>query len=554
MQTARRLYLYLLAGIGLGVLVSGVSLLLTTLFQALGLDAGEVLSGEQAVRERLTLATAMSAVALPVWLIHWFLAERGVRPGRPGADVERTSAVRGLYFALVLGGLLIAMFTSAGALVEYVVQWLVGSTPGFRDPAGDLGLLIAAAAGWGYHLRVRVRDWRIGPISGAGAWLPRAYLYVATFAGLFLLLFGIADLLSLVSRLVIGAPDPVFDSGQEWWSYPLATALARVLIGAAAWVGHWWYANRLWADSSERGALERPARLRFAYYVGVLVVATAAAIGYLGQGLSGVLDAAFGTLDNDERLVAELIATAMAAALFAIAWRIHAGWLRAAAAEPGGPGPATAERLVAYPTAIVGLAFGAVGIGRLLGQLFETLFGGGQVVLGGQVALEIVADFVPYGLLGMGVWLWQWSRVTRARSADPIGEGASTVRRAALLLVLAASVLAGVAALGTILYQLFGTLFGIDAQGDLGVPLGALVAAAAVAAYHGQLLRHDAGAREAVAAPTVAGVATPARPPELPLVLVAPAGTDPAELAGVRHTLEEHLPDGYRLRDDRRMS
>lgn len=554
MQTARRLYVYLLAGIGLGVLVSGVSLLLTTLLQALGLGGGEVIAGEQAVRERLTLATAMSAVALPVWLIHWFLAERGVRPGRPEADVERSSAVRGLYVALVLGGLLIAMFTSAGALIEYLVQRLVGDAPDFRDPAGDLGLLIAAAAAWGYHLRVRIRDWRIGSISGAGAWLPRAYLYVATFAGLLFLLLGIADLLSLASRLVIGTPDPGFESGQEWWSYPLATALSRVLVGGAAWMGHWWYANGLWADPSERGAIERPARLRFAYHVAVLVVAAAAAIGYLGQGLSGVLDGAFGTLDSDNRVLAELIATLLAAALFAIAWRIHAGWLRAAAAEPGGPGHAVGERLAAYPTAIVGLAFGAVGIGRLLGQLFETLFGRGQVVLGGQVALEVVADFVPYALLGTGVWLWQWSRVTRARQTDPIGEGASTVRRGALLIVLAASVLAGVAALGAILYQLFGALFGIDAQGGLGVPLGALIAAVAVAAYHGQLLRHDAAAREAVAATTTADAPASAHSPELPLVLVAPAGTDVAELSRVRRALEEQLPDGYRLRDDRQMS
>jgi hypothetical protein len=554
MQTARRLYLYLLSGIGLGVLVSGVSLLLTTLFQALGLGGGDVLSGGQAVRERLTLATAMSAVAVPVWLIHWFLAERGVRPGRPEADVERSSAMRGLYFALVLGGLLIAMFASAGALVEHVVLSLVGDAPDFRDPAGDLGLLIAAASAWGYHVGVRIRDWRIGSISDAGAWLPRAYLYAATFVGLFFLLFGIADLLSLVSRLVVGAPDPVFDSGQAWWSYPLATALSRVLIGAAAWSGHWWYANRLWADPSERGAIERQARPRFAYYVAVLVVSAAAAIGYLGQGLSGVLDAAFGTLDNDNRVIAELIATLLAAALFAIAWRVHAGWLRVAAAEPGGPGHATGERLVSYPTAIVGLAFGAVGIGRLLGQLFDTLFGGGQVVVGGQVALEVLADFVPYALLGTGVWLWQWSRVTRARRADPIGEGASTVRRAELLIVLAASVLAGVAALGSILYQLFGTLFGIDAQGDLGVPLGALIAAVAVAAYHGQLLRHDIAARDAVAGPTTADAPTAAPSPELPLVLVAPAGTDVAELDRVRRAMEEQLPDGYRLRDDRRMS
>jgi hypothetical protein len=460
--------------------------------------------------------------------------------------------MRGLYFALVLGGLLIAMFTSASALVEYVVLAIAGSEPEFRDPAGDLGLLIVAASAWGYHLGVRIRDWRNGGISGAGAWLPRAYLYLATFAGLVFLLFGVADLLGLVSRLVVGAPDPVFESGQEWWSYPLATALSRISIGGAAWIGHWWYANRLWADVSERGTIERPASLRFVYFVAVLIVAAAASIGFLGQGLSGVLDAAFGTLDAGSRMIAELIAALLAATLFALAWWIHAGWLRAAAAEPGGPDSAAGERLVAYPTAIVGLAFGAVGIGRLLGQLIEALFGGGQVVIGGELARDIVADFVPFALLGIGVWLWQWSRVTRARRIDPAGEGASTVRRAALLLVLAAAVLAGVAALGTILYQLFGALFGIDAQGDSGVPLGALITAVAVAAYHGQLLRHDAALRESV--PAISGEPPPADRPELALRLVAPRGTDPAELARIRRALEADLPDGYRLDDDRRMS
>jgi hypothetical protein len=37
-------------------------------------------------------------------------------------------------------------------------------------------------------------------------------------------------------------------------------------------------------------------------------------------------------------------------------------------------------------------------------------------------------------------------------------------------------------------------------------------------------------------------------------VLVAPAGTDVAALGRVRRAMEEQLPDGYRLRDDRRMS
>src|ERR687897_295522 len=206
MQTARRLYVYLLSGIGLGVLVTGVSLLLTTLLEAIGLDGDSVMSGEQATRERLTLATAMTAVALPVWLIHWFVAQRSVQPGRAGADVERSSAVRGLYFALVLGGLLLAAFLSLGSLIEGIVLRISGEDA-FIGPAGQVGLIVAAGAAWGYHLAVRLGDWRRGPVKGAAAWLPRAYLYGATFIGLIVLLFGLSDLFALVTRLLANSPD-----------------------------------------------------------------------------------------------------------------------------------------------------------------------------------------------------------------------------------------------------------------------------------------------------------------------------------------------------------
>ena len=75
-----------------------------------------------------------------------------------------------------------------------------------------------------------------------------------------------------------------------------------------------------------------------------------------------------------------------------------------------------------------------------------------------------------------------------------------------------------------------------------------------MAAYHGQLLRGDNAAREAVGPPVIAGPTVAAPSAEMPLVLVAPAGTDPAEVMRVRRSIEEQLPEGYGLRDDRRMS
>jgi hypothetical protein len=560
MQTARRLYLYLLSGVGLGVLVAGISLLLTTLLEAIGLESGTVLSGEQATRERLTLATAMTAVALPVWLIHWFLAQRSVQPGRASADVERSSAVRGLYFALVLGGLLLAAFLSFGSLIEAIVLGIAGEDA-FSSPAGQIGLIVAAGTAWGYHLAVRLGDWRRGPVKGAAAWLPRAYLYGATFIGLIVLLFGLADLFALVARILANNPEDNIGGGGPWWAFPLASGVSRVLVGGATWLGHAWYARRLWADQGHRGAIERPARLRFAFYVGVLVVSAAGAIGFLGQVGSLLLGAALGasaTGRGSGDLLGEVLAAALAAVLFAASWWVHATELRRAAHEPGVamliPRP---DRLIAYPTALVGLAAGAGGAARLIGLVVDLVLGGGRVLAGSETSDRVFADFAPYAILGLGVWLWHWSVIARTVEAEPVTEAASTVRRTSLLVTLAVSILAGVASLGVILYRLFGTLFGLDVPAsvasELSVPVGVLVVTVAIAVYHGQLLRRDAALREAAEVIEEAGPSAEARP-EVGLTLVGPAGAEPGTLAGVADGLRAQLPDGYELWDERQMS
>jgi hypothetical protein len=557
MQTARRLYLYLLSGIGLGVLVSGISLLLTTLFGALGLGSGPTFGGDTALRERLTLATALTVVALPVWLIHWLAAERGVRPGRTNAADERSSGVRGLYFAVAMAALLVAAASAAITLVETVVLAISGTSIASRNPAGDLALLLVAGAAWGYHFAIRMRDWRRGPISGAGAWLPRTYLYGSALVGLLMMLFGLADLLGMVIDLALRSGEPSF-GGDSWWAMPLAGIVARIAVGGAVWVGHWWYAGRLLADGGHRGSVERPARLRLTFYVALLVVAAAATIGYAGQAVRVLLEMALGVSDlATSPALAAIGSSAAAAVIFAAAWWVHARWLHNEARSVEDTAhPETSWRLAAYPLALVGLAYGAVALAWLIGLLLEVTLGGGRTLIGADFVRVELASALPYALLGMALWLWQWGRIGRRRTAQPEAEGTSTVRRAAILVVLAATVVAGIVTLGVILYRLLGTLFGLEAPGDvvseLRTPIGGLLVAVGLAAYHGVALRRDQALRVEVGAtePAVPSLA------ERSLRLSGPPGEQQMET--VIALLRTGLPEGYALEDadpdERRMS
>ncbi len=550
MQTARRLYVYLLSGISLGALVIGVTMLLTVLFEALGLGpTGEVVfGGQDATREQLTLASAVTAVSLPVWLIHWFVAERSVRPDRPNASIERTSDVRGLYFALAMGALLLAMATGVAGMLEAIVLTLAGAETFARSIGGSLALAVVAGAAWGYHVLLRTRDWSRGPMTDAGAWLPRTYLYVAMFAGLFLLLSGVTGFIELLGRIILDEPPAFIDSSSgPWWAFPLASAVTGVAVGGAIWLGHVWYANRLLLDPGWRGASERPARLRLAFFVAVLMATAAGTIYLIGDGLGNALAAALGVSDTEEagQTVSLIILPILSAIPYGIAWWIHAHWLEGESEASGSPERIeTGHRLQLYPVSLVGLAFAATATAWLIGILIDAALGGERLVAGDAWRREL-SQFAPFAVLGIAAWIWRWREATLRWAVDPIGEASSTTRWATLLIILAVSIGAGVISIGFILYRIFGTLFGLTLTGDaiseLSLPIGVALVAGAVAIYHGGLLRRDqslrAGSEPLPAEPDAA-------PPRTWLRLTGPPG---AEVDSTLAALRQHLSAGYTL-------
>jgi hypothetical protein len=552
MQTARRLYVYLISGISLGALVLGVTMLLTVLFERLGLGPadGVAFGGEDPLRQQLTLASAVTAVSLPVWLIHWLVAERSVRPDRPGASTERTSAVRGLYFALAMGALLLAAATGAAAMLEAIVLRLADAD-GFssRSIGAGLAAFIVAGVAWSAHLRLWARDWSHGPLINAGAWLPRTYLYLATFAGLMILLGGVIGLIELAGRLVLDeAPEFVDPSSGPWWAFPLASAVTSVTVGGAIWLGHAAYAGQLVDEPGWRGASERPAKLRLAYYVAVLVATAAASIFLLGDGLGNALASALGVADAEEtdQITGLILLPILSAVPYAIAWWMHSRRMADEAASFGSAERLETEgRLQLYPVALVGLAFAATATAWLIGILIDVALGGERIISGSEGPRRELAQFVPFALIGVAVWIWRWNTVRSRWAVDPVGEAASTTRRTMLLIVLAAGIGAGVISIGIILYRLFGSAFGLAQAGDpvseLSLPVGVVLVAAVVVLIHGSHLRRDQSLREGLDAPAAEPAAV-ARSTVLRLT-----GAANADLSSTIEALRQHLPPGYAL-------
>ena len=561
MQTVRRLYVYLLSGISLGVLAYGLIVLLDVIFGQLGIGQGTLIGrdGDNWARQQLSLAAALIGVGLPVWGIHWWFAERGLHPDRPNAEDERASVVRALYLSVVLDVLLgFGAFAARDLVREAVLGFLPRPSADFyygnTNPAMSLASLLVAAAAWGYHVAIRRRDMARGPLHGAAAWLPRIYVYGATLVALSVTLQAFGDLARYAGETVW---QPASNPDDSYRSYALADSLSTFAVWAGAWLGHWWYVGTLTNAGGWRATSERGARLRLAFFVAVILSGTLSVVRLAGEALRAVLVPAFGAIDAiggnlDGTDLLRTVAVALVSAVpWAVAWWLHQRRMHEEALQADDPARTmVATRLGLHAVALVGLAFAAVGSGWLAGLLIDVLLGGYRSVGGSGFWRAELATFVPYAVLGLVVWIWRWWPIQSLHATDPAGEASSTIRRSFLLIILAASVIAALGSLAFVLYRLFGLLLGAGLGGntisDLSTPVGALLAAGTVALYHGLALRRDLSLR--AAAPPVAIAEPPSiaatAAESLALVLHGPSK---GELAAAVDALRAALPPGFTL-------
>ncbi|RME75378.1 MAG: hypothetical protein D6784_08030 [Chloroflexi bacterium] len=146
----RRIYSYLVAAIGLAVLLTGVTGLLNILIDIL--TASRL--GLATYREETALFAAMVIVGGPVWLIPWRAAQRIALQSGPEAEGERRSIVRKIYLYLYVFIAAVGVFGSAGWFVFRILTLILGA-----DLPGDflsqvlraLVIALLSVGVWGYH-------------------------------------------------------------------------------------------------------------------------------------------------------------------------------------------------------------------------------------------------------------------------------------------------------------------------------------------------------------------------------------------------------------------
>ena len=145
----RRIYTYLMAGLGLAALLIGLAGILTVLFQAL--DEGALSTD---LRRLLADFLAVLLAGLAVWLWQWTPVVRVVHAPPPAGIAEQRSFVRRFYLYLYIFAATMAILGSA----IYIVSQLLMVVLGARELGGllfDLAQAIAyailAVALWVYH-------------------------------------------------------------------------------------------------------------------------------------------------------------------------------------------------------------------------------------------------------------------------------------------------------------------------------------------------------------------------------------------------------------------
>ena len=490
--TLERLYFYGLSFVAMMVAASGAALLVDY-----GADraADKILTrvifsqGET----QLALGLSMFLVGIPIWLVHWKLAQRAVVT----VPWESQALARRIYVYLVLT---VSAALVAIGLVSLLRVWLGADT--FNGV--NLGLPLVWGSLWVYHWQLMDSETDTGHIVDP---IRRLYVYVTSWYGLGMLAAGAGIVLG---RVLLQAYDSLFATvllvspSSGIWNDLTASGLAVALVGGLFW---WWHWHRVARGDAGSG-------LRQVYlHLFAILPGSAAVLVPLAMILFRVLQLAIGQPDSPAADHFRMLPSAVAALAAGIGlWGYHWAVVRQeASAMDGLPAARRVYRYLAAATGLVGLAAGVVIL--LVAAIGLLEFLGEKTLVGAIWRRDALALAVSWLLVGVPLWAYHWFGVQREALAGGAQELIAPPRRIFVYLVFGAAVLLVLGNLSAILFMVLR-----DALEEALAPsviqdakwsLAMVLMAGAVSVYYWLVLRED---RQAIAS-TDQGPAPAASPP-----------------------------------------
>lgn len=478
MAAARRVYMYVVAAASLGMLVVGLAAVGATILD-LALSPAAIAS---TFRQSLATYGALVVWGLPVWAVHWGLAQR-FADRDPG---ERASALRRLYLYAVLGALLVSLAFLATDVVQRLLGALLDRGARFDGVAlartGWQALIVAGA--WAYHFAIAARDRaRVGE-QGASATLRRWYGYGVQLVAFASLLFGAEELLRSIALAVLQPASIVREDA-------LVAAVARTLVSAGIWLFH-----SRWSGGAALLPQDRQSTLRAVQGFLLLGLSVALSLFAASRVLYYTVARALGVGEPGGvrgDLATALAEPAAAMVVFGLAWGAMRWWLARDASGGEAARQAGVRRLYSHLVALVSLLALSVGVAGTLWTLGDVLLVATTPVRpeAWRDQLSLYVTLVAVGLL---VWLSHW------RPAPDLAERLSLGRRIYVFAALLLSVLSLLGSGASLAYRLLDLLLatGGAAPFELSQTVAAVLVSVGVAAYHWRMVRADGRARAAV--------------------------------------------------------
>lgn len=482
MSTPRRFYIYAVSAISLNAFAWSVISLLRDL----------IISGFGSSTESVAFQLAVILISLPIFLIHWFWAER-----LSAQEVEERGAVlRRVYLYGTQASFLVPVIDSGFAIASTLLFLPSNQVPRSHYPplsSGDsflyytLALLVLIPL-WYFQHRVNREDAEVVSETGSAAVVRRLFVFSFSAAGLLMTITATTGLLRWLLFQIGGEAGTGVLSGAG-----PAYEVARLILDLPVWLIFWLWADRLFngPDEEERASVLRKFYLYLVVFLSAM--ATVTSITFILEGFFRRLlqVRSFEAGEDDIRIPISIIIAA------GLVWAYHAYVIRDdAVVAKDLPRQRGIRRLHGYLIATIGLAAFLIGLGGILSVLIRAL---DETVLNVWLKRQL-SWYAALTIAGLPVWFLPWDQLQK-RAELPEEEGAaerrSGVRKGYLYIFIFVATMTVLSSVVFLVFKFLSMVFGDPApsMSELGHAIAFIVIAVGLWLYHGSALRGD-GRRE----------------------------------------------------------